>query len=217
MQRHKYPRTWHVPNSPGTKQDDRQWTLRYFEEKFSGKRVIVTEKVDGESCSCYSDGYCHARSINANTHASRSWVKRFAAQEIAPHLPAGWRICGENMFAQHSLPYDRLPSYFLLFALYNAENMCLDWDTTLTWANRAGVSTVPVLYDGRFDLGAIHDSYTGKSQFGAESEGFVIRLAEKFSYEDQSQSLAKWVRSNHVQSDDEHWMHSPVIPNKLRR
>jgi len=46
-------------------------------------------------------------------------------------------------------------------------------------------------------------------------EGFVIRLAESFKFEDFSTSVAKYVRIGHVQPNEEHWMYSKIIPNIL--
>lgn len=31
----------------------------------------------------------------------------------------------------------------------------------------------------------------------------------------QATQVGKWVRANHVQTDD-HWMHQAVVPNKLK-
>lgn len=68
----KYPRTWHLPWSQGKTKDDK--TLANCEH-FQGKRVIVTEKMDGENCTIYKN-YIHARSIDGRDHWSRSWVKK---------------------------------------------------------------------------------------------------------------------------------------------
>jgi len=46
-------------------------------------------------------------------------------------------------------------------------------------------------------------------------EGYVVRRAASFAYEDFQTSVAKWVRPNHIQTD-EHWMHKAVIPNGLK-
>jgi hypothetical protein len=46
-------------------------------------------------------------------------------------------------------------------------------------------------------------------------EGYVVRNADKFHYDDFSSNVAKWVRKNHVQTDT-HWMHSTIIPNGLK-
>ncbi|TMP35934.1 kinase, partial [Pseudoalteromonas citrea] len=46
-------------------------------------------------------------------------------------------------------------------------------------------------------------------------EGYVVRLADSFAYDDFAQSVAKWVRADHVTSGT-HWMHSAVVPNSLK-
>ena len=46
-------------------------------------------------------------------------------------------------------------------------------------------------------------------------EGYVVRLAERFAYADFAQSVAKWVRAQHVQTT-QHWMFAEVVPNQLR-
>lgn len=46
-------------------------------------------------------------------------------------------------------------------------------------------------------------------------EGFVVRPASGFSLAEFSNSVAKWVRKNHVQTDED-WLSRPVVPNALR-
>lgn len=108
--RTKYPRTPHLPWSQGITPDDVKNTSV---DCFMGKEVVVTEKMDGENTSLYRDGL-HARSIDSNNHPSRNWVKSFWATKMHD-LPEGFRICGKNLYAQHSIPYTSLRSYFLLF------------------------------------------------------------------------------------------------------
>jgi len=73
-----------------------------------------------------------------------------------------------------------------------------------------------VLYRGPWDEAAIR-SLDGivTSQLGGEREGYVVRLASNFHYRAFRQSVAKYVRKNHVQTDD-HWALREVVPNKLR-
>ena len=40
------------------------------------------------------------------------------------------RICGENLFAKHSVEYNDLPSFFMVFSWWEA-NKCLSWDETI--------------------------------------------------------------------------------------
>ena len=64
----KYPRTAHLPWSPGATADDiYQGKLSSFE----GKYVVVTEKMDGENTTLYRD-YMHARSVDSRFHPSRN-------------------------------------------------------------------------------------------------------------------------------------------------
>ncbi len=117
----KYPRTHHVPWSEGVNDDDRVLPTM---TPFYKKRVIVTEKRDGENTSMYSD-YFHARSIDGRSHPSRDWVKGFWAK-IMGDIPEGWRVCGENLYAEHSIGYGNLLTYFEGFSIWNERNICLE-------------------------------------------------------------------------------------------
>lgn len=101
-----YPRTPHLPWSPGASADDvRVGGLGGF----VGREVVVTEKLDGENTTLYADGL-HARSVDSAHHPSRAWLKALHGR-IADRIPAGWRVCGENLYARHSIPYDTLDGY----------------------------------------------------------------------------------------------------------
>lgn len=204
----KYPRTHHVPWSPGIHSDDRVIPSMGI---FSGRRVIVTEKMDGENTSVYTN-YLHARSVDSRNHPSRNWVKNFCSNFQAD-IPPGWRVCGENLFAEHSVKYSDLPSYFLGFSIWTESNVCLSWDETLEWFELFGVTPAPVLYDGEYDekkIKALWDTFKWDI-----SEGYVIRIAENFHYRNFKDSVAKFVRDGHIQTT-KHWMHGqPVRPNGL--
>lgn len=204
----KYPRTFHLPWSEGVNSDDR---VIESLNSFIGKRVIVTEKMDGENTSLYSD-YTHARSVDGRSHPSRNWVKQFWGK-ISADIPEGWRICGENLYAKHSINYNSLPTYFLGFSIWNEKNVCLSWDETLEWFNLIGITQVPVLYDGLFDEKLIKSLWNQKDW--NNSEGYVVRLAESINYGDFKNKVGKFVRKNHIQTV-KHWMHGQKVePNSL--
>ena len=205
MSRFKYPRTRHLPWSRGVASDDLVVTTA---SPFQGREVVVTEKMDGENTTLYSDGL-HARSIDSRHHPSRNWVKALHGR-IAHAIPEGWRLCGENLYALHSIPYSSLPSYFLLFSVWDEHNRCLSWDETVEWAGLLGLCHVPVLYRGLYD----EERIRSLSLDLETCEGYVLRLADSFEYADFGACVAKWVRPHHVQSD-EHWMHKAVVPNGL--
>ncbi len=128
MRRYKYRSTPVLPWSPGGSDG-------YIADVscFAGHEVVVTEKMDGENTTMYRD-HIHARSIDSKHHPSRNWVKRLHGT-FAHLIPEGWRLCGENMYALHSIAYEQLDSYFYLFSVWDEHNRCLDWDEMLEWAH----------------------------------------------------------------------------------
>lgn len=127
----------HFPFSPGLQNDDRViQTL----DGLMGHDVVVTEKMDGENATLYRDHY-HARSLDSKHHPSRDWIKSFHGS-IAHMIPEGWRICGENMYARHSIAYDDLSSYFYGFSVWNENNVALGWDETLMFFDDLGITPV---------------------------------------------------------------------------
>jgi len=204
--RFKYPRTPHLPWSLGSISDD-DCVLKDTRH-FEGKLVVITEKLDGENTSLYQD-YLHARSLNFKSHLSRDWIKRFHAG-FAHLIPEGWRLCGENLYAMHSIAYQNLESYFYLFSIWNQQNECLSWDQTLEWAKLLDLKTPKELYKGYWD-----EKLIAKLSIDTNHcEGYVVRASNSFSYETFGQQVAKWVRPEH-NATDQNWMHQATVPNRL--
>lgn len=210
---YKYPRTFHVPWSAGTKSDDR--VLKSVEH-FTGKEVVVTEKLDGENTTMYCD-HIHARSLDSRNHPSRNWVKGLWGG-IKHEIPPDWRICGENLYAKHSIFYDKLTAYFYVFGIYDERNVCLSWQETKELSQALGLEIVPQLYLGTWDEQLFANFYqnvmVGKSVFGDTGEGFVVRVTSEFPYNEFDTSVAKWVRPQHVQTS-QFWLSEPIVPNKI--
>jgi hypothetical protein len=203
----KYPRTTHVPWSPGMNEDDR--ILRDM-SAFSGMEVVVTEKMDGENTTLYSD-YIHARSLDGRNHPSRNWVKNFWSS-IAVDIPERWRVCGENLYAKHSIGYDNLETYFYGFSIWNDKNVCLSWDETLEWFKLLNIEPVPVLYRGMYDEKLIKNIALSWDNH----EGYVVRSASEFSFGEFKKYVAKCVRKGHIQTT-KHWMHGQKMEvNELK-
>jgi len=205
----KYPRTYHLPFSPGVTSDDRM--LSDYSHLL-GPDVVVTVKMDGECTTLYRDGL-HARSAEYTPHPSRALHAR-----IAYEIPETWRICGENLYARHSIAYQDLPSYFMVFSIWDGLR-CLSWDETVEWSTMLGLHTVPVLYRGTEPpLKALCGSPPGTlGEYGGnEMEGWVIRLADSFPLGTFRRSVAKYVRADHVRTHG-HWMRSAVVANGLQQ
>ena len=205
----KYPRTPHLPWSPGFTEDD---IVLERADMFEGKDVVITEKMDGENTTLYFD-HIHARSTSSKSHPSRDWVKGMWSK-MKHNIPQGMRVVGENIFATHSIEYDKLPTFFLVFAVFDGDT-CLSWNETVDWCNLLDLQHVPVLYQGKWDKDKAIGCFSGKSCHGGSQEGYVVRNAGSFSYSAFKDNVAKWVRKGHVQEDSDHWMHKTVKPNKM--
>ncbi len=202
----KYPRTLHLPWSPGVSDDD---CIAYDLGQLDGEDVVISEKMDGENTSLYRDGL-HARSLSGSMHPSRSWVRAFHSA-LAHDIPERWRICGENLYASHSIYYENLPSYFLAFSVWDEHNICLSWDETTEICGMLGIHLVPTIYRGVWNEGLCRALRFNEDA----SEGYVVRLARRFTMDEFPRSVLKYVRARHVQTD-EHWMHTAVRPNRLK-
>lgn len=207
---YKYPKTPHVPWSVGTSDDK---TLA-DDSQFIGKEVVVTLKMDGENTSIYR-GYMHARSLYPPNHPSQSWVKQLAGQ-IGWLLEGDERVCGENLYAKHTVEYNELPTYFMVFSIWKGD-LCYDWKHTLLLCYELDrLNTVPVIYEGVYDKSKIIEAY---QPYAAINEGYVIRSTSSFSYEDFDKNVAKFVNPEFRQALKEstvHWASAKVIPNKLK-
>jgi predicted kinase len=202
-----YPRTPHLPWSPGVAADDvRAGGLAGLR----GREVVVTEKLDGENTTLYADGL-HARSPDSAHHPSRTWVKALQGR-IGPRIPAGWRVCGENVHARHSIAYADLDSWFYGFSVWDGDGRCLDWDPTVRFLRRLGVPVPRVLWRGVFDERALRGLAAGWDT--VRREGYVVRTVEGFDGGLFGERVAKWVRPGHVQTGT-HWMHAAVVANGL--
>lgn len=208
----KYPRTMHLPWSPGVQSDDK--ALKNCDH-FEGKEFIITMKMDGENTTCYSDGHVHARSIDSNGGEDRAWVKKFLAESVCFNLPEGWRVCGENLWAEHSIRYTDLSSFFLGFSIWNEKNECLPWKETLEWFELLNITPVPVLLEGVWITKQIQSIHVDLNMDFTKDEGYVVRVADGFHQRDFSKCVAKYVRAGHVQTTN-HWRASALVPNELK-
>ena len=208
MNRYKYPRTFHLPFSDGVNSDDK---IAKDLSNIIGNRCIVTVKMDGENTTIGRD-YSHARSIDSKHHESRSRVKQLQ-DYIGWMLGENERICGENLYAQHSIAYQNLKSYFYGFSLWDGEE-CKDWGNTVEFFSKVGITPVEVMYDGIVDLDILRDISKNQRFHNGSDEGFVVRTFDGFNYDEFSTHVVKWVRKGHVQTD-KHWMHQKVKTNTV--
>jgi hypothetical protein len=222
----KHPKTPHLPWSESISSDD-NWLTNC--DHFKDKEVVVTLKCDGECTSMYRD-HIHARSVYAGEGVGRSWVKQLHGN-IKHDIPEQWRITGENLYAAHSIWYWDLETYFYVFAIFDENNQCLNWDDTKSITTLLGLKTVPEIYRGVYDEKAIRSAWAGLKIFDCfetpedhvftpnpvptTEEGYVIRTIESFPYHLFHQHYAKMVREGHVKTTS-HWSKLPLLPNRIQ-
>ena len=138
----KYPRTYHLPDSPGATGDDKiQHDLSWLDGE-----LVVTEKLDGGNLTFTRDAM-YARSPDSGTQPWDRPAKALWAM-TAYRIPDDWRVCGESMWARRSIAYTDLPGVFIVFGIWDETDTLLGWDDTVDWAERLELPVVPVLYRG---------------------------------------------------------------------
>lgn len=203
----KYPRTYHLPYSPSKTDDDK--TLAFDSHFSEMNEVVVTIKMDGENTTVYNDGSIHARSLDGYGKPWQKIVKGII-QYWCYNIPDGWRVCGENLQARHSIKYvfNSREEMFQCFGIYNEKNECLSWDDTMKFCKENGIEMVHQIYRGPYNKEKILEEFNKFANdmgiIGQDVEGFVVRNVESFPYEAFNKNVGKYVRANHVQTD-EHW------------
>lgn len=202
MTSQKYPRTYHFPFSLGTSSDDR---IKYAWQSILEKELVMTEKLDGENTCLKSDG------IFARSHAAPTrnpWAKNmWELWEQHKNNLGDLHIFGENLYGIHSIEYTHLQHYFYIFGIREGEKW-LSWDEVVDYAYILNLPTVPILARGFFsenDLtNLIHHTVSEGSRLGGMCEGVVCRNVADFDTATFSENVLKYVRKNHVKTD-EHW------------
>jgi len=209
---HKYFKTHHLPWTLASTADDKILSHAELAQYFLGMDdAYVSIKLDGENTTI-GRGYSHARSLDSKGHWSRDHIKQLAATLIND-IPPGWRVCGENMLATHSIEYTNLESFFYVFSVWDEHNVRLSLDDMIEFCECLDLKMAPILKRGRFQSFIPHV----KKHFGLDltkDEGYVISNAKPFHYDDAKKNVAKFVREGHVQTD-EHWM-TQTKRNKLQ-
>jgi hypothetical protein len=200
----KYPRTYHLPYSPGTTNDDK---ISDSVSSLIGIDIVITEKLDGSNSSITKDGV-YARShvdFSKNPWDKEVWnifhlIKRDLDEDVF--------LFGENLEGVHSIEYTNLDSYFYIFGIRD-NNIWIPWEKVEEYSYLLDIPTVPVLFKGvvnsEKELKQIVDKLVSeKSELGGEREGIVVRRADMFHNDDFAENVMKCVRKDHV-TTDEHW------------
>lgn len=213
----KYPRTFHLPWSPGGTSDDKRML---DVSELIGTSIVITEKADGSNLT-YTRRHVFSRSHSGPPgHPSFDLAKATHAR-IGHLLSENLSVFCEYCYALHSIAYKELPDFSMVFGVRDDERgVFWDWEMVEAQAADLGLPTVPVLFRGTVGseeelLELTSKLAKGSSALGGQREGIVVRVAEAFAEQAFSRKVAKWVRKDHVQTDD-HWLHQAIVPQKLK-
>jgi len=205
MKNSKYNRTYHLSFSEGAYNDDK---IAESISPLLGREIVITEKLDGSNTGMVNEG------VYGRSHATfteNSWdreVRQLHSVKVKGYLSDDVYIFGESLYAIHSIEYTNLKSYFYIFGV-REKSTWLSWVEVEEYSYLLDIPTVPILFKGvvntEAELQKIVKSFVcGESSLGGEIEGVVIRLADSFDDSEFSNNVQKWVRPNHV-TTDEHW------------
>lgn len=213
----RFPRTPHLTVLGSADVRDDKVLSSEDARAFLDHELLVEEKVDGENLGLSMvDGRVMAQSRGSyielggmSFRGLDSWLRPRAAR-IGDELGEDLILFGEWCATRHSVPYDALPDWLLVFDVYDRRSGAF-WslEERDLLAESLQLAVVPHLARGRFDLGGL-EALLGESRIGhAPMEGLVLRQL------DNPDNRAKLVRPDFVQAIDEHWRSQAVVPNRL--
>jgi ATP-dependent RNA circularization protein (DNA/RNA ligase family) len=179
--------------------------------------VQITEKVDGANVGIVKgkkDKWVLQKRrglADEGVHAQFSFFWNWARHNIDKilNIPSGWIIYGELCFAKHHVSYDMLPSYFLVFDIWDGRRYIKDSDGVVDYL---GFQHVPILHVGYIDDVIELERFITTSNLATESvmEGIVVKNYRK-------QTRGKLVRPEFMKEieDEGHWMHKSYSKNVL--
>lgn len=201
----KYPRTYHLPYSLSITKDDK---ISKSIDNLIGIDIVITEKLDGENCGMTNDGVYARSHATFTTSAWSREVRQIHDIKVRGQLEDNVYLFGENMEGIHSIEYSKLKSYFYLFGVRD-NNIWIPWQSVEEYSYLLDLELVPVLFKGKVNTekelkDLVNDLVSKPSELGGEREGIVVRNSGLFHNDDFADNVMKWVRANHV-TTDEHW------------
>ena len=187
--------------------------------------VAVEEKLDGANLGMSVGTDEKLRAQNRGQYVSPTALGQFKnlthwmdlhEQALADALGTNLILFGEWCAARHSLHYDNLPDWFLVFDVFD-RSVSRFWSTSRrnSLACKLGLPVVPTLLQGTTSLQTLKSLVEStSSQFGrGPVEGIVIRKETS----DWLTMRAKLVRPEFVQEIGEHWRRRSIEWNQLHR
>lgn len=125
----------------------------------------------------------------------------------------GHIVFGEFMKWKHSIKYDKLPNWFVVFDIYDTKrNRFLNREEKEAVAKTLSVPLVPLIFKGKINKIDDLAKFLGtKSAYSSSdlAEGIVVKNYKK-------QKWGKVVRTEFTEGITTHWIRKPKEMNRLR-
>jgi ATP-dependent RNA circularization protein (DNA/RNA ligase family) len=219
----RFPHTPHLAwLGAGTPRDDKVLAAAEAAALLAGE-VAVEEKLDGANLgvSLAEDGTLQFQNrgqylqppFQGQFQRLGGWIASHE-RALRSHLPQGLIVFGEWCAARHSVAYDRLPDWWVVFDVYDLSQQrffCTARRDALV--ARMGLAVVREVMRGRTTLAELTTRLRAEpSRYHAGPvEGFVIRKETS----DWLLARAKLVHPEFVQGIDEHWRRRRMEWNRL--
>jgi hypothetical protein len=219
---HKFPSTPHLFWLASSSLRPEKVLTTSEVKEFLSHPVAIEEKMDGSNLGISFDRSGRIRFQNRGNFLSgklsgqweqlRAWGFQHEAR-LRELIHPGQILFGEWCYATHSIHYDHLPDWFMVFDVFDSEAQRF-WSRTRRdeLVASAGLATVPLLRVGNYCKDEIISMLNIRSAYTKSPvEGVYLRI-------DQGCWLslrAKVVRPGFIQSISEHWSKRQMVRNDL--
>lgn len=219
----RFPRTPHLAwLGEGTPRDDKVLS-RPETKTMLGSDIVAEEKIDGANLGLSLDSTGRLRAQHRGQFLKTPYRGQFArltewmalhGDDLIAHLEPGWIAFGEWCAARHSIHYDRLPDWWILFDLYYEEDSSFaTTEARNKFGKDVGLATVIELFRGHATMASLRQLLTSTLSRYRDGplEGIVIRSESPI----RLRARAKLVRAEFSQAIDHHWQNRHIEWNRL--
>lgn len=183
-----------------------------IEEKLDGANLGISMRENGELRG-QNRGQYLLEPYAGQFSRLNSWLAQHH-YALTDHLQPDWILFGEWCAARHSLDYDNLPDWFVVFDVYDrSEQKFWSCERRNALAEKIGLAVVPTLHQGKMTLDALKELLNSASSHYRQGtpEGIVMRHDST----DWCEARAKLVRADFAQSIEEHWRSRAIEWNEV--
>ena len=185
-----------------------------------GGKVTVEEKMDGANVGIirHKSGFALQKRgslVGESEHEQFSFFNNWANSrnyDKIMSVPSGNITYGELMYAIHTIYYDSLPDYFLVFDVWNGKKY-LPRKERDVFCEKHGFHQVPLVDEGYFYLDDLYKLIPDRSKYGEVAEGIVVKRCSKKNY-----MRGKIVKKEFIKTleNSKHWIRYNIKTNTLQ-